>query len=303
MAAISEQAEETARAGLGHRGPRGRAPGALAAGAALGVIAAAMAGVLGAAPATATEKAASPPAGVPAEVRVGITPNYPPLAFKEYGAIAGIEPDLAGQLAQMLGVRFTLVEVPWDELVEALAERKVDVVMSGVSITERRKKLVGFTQPYLEIGQMALIRKADMTRLSDPGAMNRKGVRVGVERLTTGARWARDQLDQATIVEVDSIDAGVRALRDGKIDYFVHDAPTVWRVSGRFDDADDQLIGLYRPLTQEQLAWAVRKEDAATLGAALNLALAQLVAEGKLQPILDRWITVKKVSREIAPAR
>src|SRR5581483_12284366 len=191
---------------------------------------------------------------------------------------------------------------PWDELLDALEGREVDVIMSGVSVTERRKKRVHFTQSYLETGQMALIRKDDLTKLSPPDAMNQKGVKVGVERLTTGAKYAREKLESATIVEYDSIDAGLEALRGKQIDYFIHDAPTVWRVSGHFDAADDQLTGLYRPLTHEEIAWAVRKDDASTLGAALDGALDKLRTNGSLAKVLDRWITVRKVTKEIAPA-
>ena len=241
------------------------------------------------------------PYKLPAVLRVGITPNYPPIAFESDGKIQGIEPDLAAALAKELGVKFELQATPWDELRDALLDHRIDVVMSGVSITESRLKVVSFTNPYARVGQMALIRKADMAKRSNPEAMNQKGTRVGVERLTTGARYARETLDQATVVEFGSIDAGISALRDGKIDYFVHDAPTIWRVSGRFDEADDDLVGLYRMLTDEQVAWAVRKEDASTLGAALNGALAKLEAAGTVHAILDRWVTVRKVTREMAP--
>lgn len=239
---------------------------------------------------------------LPAEIRVGITPNYPPLAFERDGRIVGVEPDLADAVAKVLGVKLTLVEIPWDELAQALAAKEIDVVMSGVSVTERRKQLASFTRPYLEIGQMVLIRKQDLGKRSAPEAIREKGARVGVERLTTGARYARENLAQATVVEFDSIDAGLEALREGRIDFFIHDAPTVWRLTGRFTDADEELVGLYRPLTREEIAWAVRKDEAATLGAALDGALAKLQADGRVQAILDRWITVRKVTKEIAPA-
>jgi polar amino acid transport system substrate-binding protein len=240
---------------------------------------------------------------LPPEVRVGTTPNYPPIAFERDGKIVGIEADFAAELAKILGVKFTLVAIPWDELSAALAGKEIDVVMAGVSITPRRKNLVHFTAPYLKVGQMALIRKEDLARLSPPDAMNKKGMRVGAVRLTTGARYAREHLEQATIVEFDSSNDGLEALREEKIDYFIHDAPTVWRVTGRFDEADEALIGIYRPLTDEELAWGVRKEDADTLGKALDGALAKLQESGTAQAILDRWIPVRKVSKTAPPPR
>src|SRR4051812_42117739 len=77
----------------------------------------------------------------PAPLRVGIAPNYPPLAFKEDGQLSGIEVDFAKRLGAALGRPVVLVETPWEDLPKALLEDKtIDVVMSGTSITEKRKE-------------------------------------------------------------------------------------------------------------------------------------------------------------------
>jgi ABC-type amino acid transport substrate-binding protein len=86
----------------------------------------------------------------------------------------------------------------------------------------------------------------------------------------------------------------VQALRDKRIDYFVHDAPTIWRIVGGLLSTETELTGLYRPLTEEYLAWAVRKDDAA-LADQLNTALAQWRAEGRLDVVLDSWIRVRRI--------
>jgi len=246
----------------------------------------------------ADEKAAAPTTiKPPAELRVGISTNYPPIAFEEKGKVLGVEADLARMLGEQLPTKIEFVQLEWDELWPALRDKKIDVVMSGVSITQRRSERVSFTEPYLTVGQMALVRKANMGTLSEPGAMNQPGRKVGVEKSTTGEAYARHHLDKATIVTFDSIDLGLSALRDGKIDYFIHDAPTIWRVVGRPPKEDPELVGIYRPLTDEDLAWAVRKDDAATLGALLDEKLAQWKKNGELQAVIDRWIPVTKISK------
>jgi polar amino acid transport system substrate-binding protein len=287
------------------RGPRPRKLGLLTAVIGLAVLGAALDGppaeAIEPAP-TVTAAAAAPSAsGVPSPLRVGITPNYPPIAFERDGTIVGIEPDLAAEVGKRLGVEAKLVPTAWDDLASALDGNEIDVVMSGVSVTDRRKRFVHFTDSYLKVGQMVLIRHEDQTKLSKPEAMNEKGARVGVERLTTGARYARDDLNRATIVEFDSVDAGIEALREKQVDFFIHDAPTVWRVTGRYPHADPALVGLYRPLTNEEIAWAVRKQDADTLGNALDRVLADMQSDGKVQEILDRWIPVRKVTKSATP--
>ena len=148
---------------------------------------------------------------------------------------------------------------------------------------------------------MALVRSAERGALSEPSALRAAGVRVGFERGTTGEQFVRDELSRATAVPYGSIDAGVRGLRAGEIDCFVHDAPTVWRVVGRSGAEDAELSGLYRPLTEEWLAWAVRESDAATLGTALNGALEHWEETGLLEELLYTWIPVRRVSVAVDP--
>lgn len=241
----------------------------------------------------ATSSAITPPA----ELRIGISPNYPPIAFEENGKIVGVEADLAAKLGKELPTKVTLVKTEWDELWPALRDGKVDVVMSGVSITERRSEKVRFTDPYLRVGQMALVRKKDMAKLNEPTAMNSAKRKVGVEKNTTGEAYAHRHLDKATIVSFDSVDQGVAAVRAGEVDVFIHDAPTVWRVVGRPPHEDPELIGIYKPLTDEYLAWAVRKDDAPTLGALLDGKIDEWTKNGELQAVIDRWIPVTKISK------
>ncbi|MBM4265974.1 MAG: amino acid ABC transporter substrate-binding protein [Deltaproteobacteria bacterium] len=253
-----------------------------------------------AATARAAEAAADPSAGGSGAVqplRVGLSPGYPPLAFEKNGKPAGIEVDLSQLLATELGITLQVFPMPFDKLIPTLTSGKVDVIMSGLSVTKERSKKVLFTRPFLRVGQMALVRADDVKRASDPAAMDVSGSEVGVKKGTTGEGWAGRNLKVAKIVPFPTVEEGTAALRAGKIDYFVHDAPTVWRLTGRFDDRDEALAGIYRPLTEEHLAWAVRRDaQGEALAERLNAALARLEASGKLQEVLDRWIPVTKVT-------
>src|SRR5215468_3659337 len=90
-------------------------------------------------------------------LRAGIAPIYPPLAFKKAGQITGIEPQFAQLLGPALGAQVTVVETPWEDLIPALRDRRIDIIMSGMSITDARKQLVSFAHPYLRVGQMMLV--------------------------------------------------------------------------------------------------------------------------------------------------
>lgn len=235
----------------------------------------------------------------PPPLRVGIAPNYPPLAFKEDGKLEGIEVDFASRLGPALGREVVLVETPWDDLGKALLEDKtIDLVMSGMSITEKRKEKVDFTDPYLNVGQMVLIRDADYTRLRNAKALDKASVRVGFISNTTSEHYVRQHLSHATLEGFPDTDAGVAALRNKQIDAFIADATAVWRITGGFLSKEAQLRGLYAPLTHEQLAWAVRKDDH-KLRTQLNAVLKKWKHDGTLDDVLDDWITVKKKTIEV----
>lgn len=236
-----------------------------------------------------------------APLRVGIAPNYPPLAFKEDGQLQGIEVDFANRLGKALNRPVVLVETPWDNLSKALVEDKtIDVVMSGTSVTERRKERVDFADSYLDVGQMVLIRSDDYPRLRDAASLDQPELRVGYISNTTSQAYAKDHLKKAKLEGFPDADAGVAALRANKIDAFVSDAPAVWRVTGGLLSKETQLRGLYTPLTKEELAWAVRKGDDG-LRAQLNAVLAQWKKDGTLDDVIDDWITVKRTTIEVKP--
>jgi polar amino acid transport system substrate-binding protein len=147
----------------------------------------------------------------------------------------------------------------------------------------------------MQIGQMALVRKAEITELGSEQSLYFTSGRVGFVRGTTGETFVRGSLRLARLVPVDSPEQGVEWLSAGKIDVFVHDAPTIWRISssGRYPG----LAGLYWPLTQEDLAWAVKRGNqdlAQEVGAVLTL----WKQTGRLQLVLNRWM---KTRMEYAP--
>ena len=131
--------------------------------------------------------------------------------------------------------------------------------MSGMSVTPRRSELVSFATPYLQVGQMAIVRSADESRFLSTDAYDQDGVRIGFERTTTGSKYVLETMKSAKPVEYASKEDGLEALRTSKIDIFIHDAPFIWRTTGSPLAPSTGLSGRYTPLTEEYLAWAVRK--------------------------------------------
>jgi polar amino acid transport system substrate-binding protein len=147
---------------------------------------------------------------------------------------------------------------------------------------------------------MVLIRNADYPKLRDAKMLDEPNIRVGYVSNTTSQTYARKHLSHAKLEGFVDTDAGVAALRKDQIDAFITDATTVWRVTGGLLSKETELRGLYKPLTHEQLAWAVRKGDD-KLRRQLNAVLAKWKKDGTLDDVLDDWITVKKTTIEVVP--
>jgi len=227
-------------------------------------------------------------------LRIGISPDYPPIAFKKDLTLRGMEVDFAQEVGKELGKKLQIVELKWDELIPALQAGKIDVIMSGMSITPERETLVSFTLPYLEVGQMILIRRNDATRFYSLHALDRLGVIVGVENSTTGAEFAAEEITHADVRGFSNVETAIEVLREGEIDAFIHDAPTIWRYG--FDPSQREFLGLYTPLTREFLAWAVRKDDASLKGQ-LDATIVGMKRDGRLDRICNHWIPVRVESQ------
>ncbi len=222
-------------------------------------------------------------------LRVGVSADYPPMAFMEEGRIVGIEADNAKAVGGIASKEMTLVNMPFNKLIPALEAGEIDVIMSAMSVTPEREKQVLFTDAFMEVGQMAIIRTDKAAQFAQPRSVYRDGVRVGVEPGTTGAQFVERDLPGAQVKTFTDSSAAFAALRSGDIDVYIHDAPTSWQLARSMQNND--LISLYKPLTHEKLAWAVRKDDV-RLAAMLNDALKTMKGNGTLRYILNRWIPV-----------
>jgi polar amino acid transport system substrate-binding protein len=148
---------------------------------------------------------------------------------------------------------------------------------------------VAFAEAYMHIGQMAIVRTTDAVKFSDPRALSQDGVRIAVEPGTTGEYFAVNHFGRALIQNFPDAERAFTALRSGVSDVYIHDAPTSWRLAT--STADQDLFSLYRPMTREGLAWAVRMDNKPLLKQ-LNAALLDMRASGRLQEIQNAWVPV-----------
>ncbi len=223
----------------------------------------------------------------PSILRVGVTPDAQPVIYKQGGQILGIEADFARKLGAALGRQVIFVEVPWDKQLDYLEQNRTDLVMSGMTITQARNIRVNFSTPYLQSGLTGLFRRNNCDPSGLPGStILNQTKRVGFLKNTTGELFSMQRFPRAEKVALSSVDAAVAALKSGKIDMFVHDAPVVWWLFAR-NEAD--LVAFPDVLNVEPLAWAVGKHNMALLDQ-VNAQLAQWDKDGTSAAIVGNWL-------------
>jgi polar amino acid transport system substrate-binding protein len=109
-----------------------------------------------------------------------------------------------------------------------------------------------------------------------------------VVRATTGESFVKKHLERARrIVPYDSAGEAVKALVNRQIDVVIHDAPMIIMLAA--ENETKSLVPIPSLLTEEYLAWGIRKDDVQLLKAANSLVSA-MKADGRLHTIVNRWI-------------
>ncbi|MCB1693281.1 MAG: transporter substrate-binding domain-containing protein [Pseudomonadales bacterium] len=229
----------------------------------------------------------------PRPLRVGVSIDFEPMAFIVSDEVQGIEVDFARMLAARIDRPLEIKIYAFKDLIDALESGEIDIIMSGMSITDERKERVRFSEPYMDIGQMAIVRTEDASKFGQPNALNTDGLKVGVHQGTTGEAYVLDNLPHANMIAYEGVEQGLAALRNGDVDVFIHDSTTSWQLSRSF--VNDNLMSLNRFLTKESIAWAVRKDDPELL-TTVNLILKDMKAQGQVSDVINRWLPVIPVT-------
>ncbi len=223
-------------------------------------------------------------------LRVGVTSTYPPVIFKQGGEFVGVEADLARLLADELGMEPVFVELRWERLIPTLMEGEIDIIMSGMSVTNARKARIQFTDPYLKSGLVAMVRSDEGDQWDSPEKIMETSSRVGMVEGATGEAFVRKHFPNADKNPYMNAKTGASGLKRKAIDVFVHDvASVIWLVS----ENETIFKGVWQFLTEEELAWGVRRDDT-ELCARVNEILATWKQDGSLDRVFDKWLPYKK---------
>ncbi|GAF77641.1 basic amino acid ABC transporter substrate-binding protein [Candidatus Atribacteria bacterium 1244-E10-H5-B2] len=220
----------------------------------------------------------------------GIDADYPPFAYiDEKGNPAGFDVECLNWIAQEMGFEVKHQPTAWDGIVSSLLAKKIDMVYSGMSITEERKTKVDFTIPYWEINQALCVREdSDLNIIA---ALCGKYT-VGSQRGCTAAEWIEEHLVKTGILAKDNLklyegfSLAVKDLLNGRIDSAMMDDVMVEDAIRKGQAV--KIVGIIK--TGEAYGIAVRKEDK-ELKALLNEGIAKLEKSTKWDELIIKYFS------------
>ena len=220
-------------------------------------------------------------------LRVGMEPGYMPFELvNQKGEIIGFDVDMAKRMAKALGVKLELVSTAWDGIIPSLITGKFDVIMSGMTVTEERSQTVDFANPYIIIGQTALIRKDLAKKIKSYKDLNTAEYKISSKLGTTGEFAAKEKIPKAQYFSYETEHEALMELVNGKIDAFIYDAP--YNAVAFAEKGQGKLVFLDKPFTDEPLGWAVRKGNPKFV-AWLNEFLAKSKQDGSYTKVYNKW--------------
>ena len=157
-----------------------------------------------------------------ADLQVAIDPTYEPFTYKTpEGKPAGFDVDIANAVCAEIKRNCVFVEQVWDSMIPGLQARKYDVIVSSLSITEERKRVIDFSDRYYKTPSAIVVKKG--TESSAPASL--KGKRIGVLKGSTQEKWAMGELKPAgvNVIPYEAQDQVYLDINAGRLDGTVAD--------------------------------------------------------------------------------
>ncbi|WP_294848176.1 ABC transporter substrate-binding protein [uncultured Eubacterium sp.] len=209
--------------------------------------------------------------------------EFPPYEYKEGDKVVGIDAEVAQAIADKLGMKLEIVDTKFDAIIPGVQSGKYDMGMAGMTVTPEREQSVAFSDSYATGIQSIIVKQGSAIKSVDDLSEKTK---IGVQLGTTGDIYAKDDFGDEAVQEYDKGADAVQALLAGKIDCVIIDNEP----AKSFVAANEGLEILKTSYAEEDYAICFKKDNT-ELQKKVNDALKELIADGTLQKIVNKYIT------------
>lgn len=221
-------------------------------------------------------------------LKVGSDTTSPPMESVDpaSGQIVGFDVDVVNAICAKINCQAEFVTTGWDGIFAALDQGSFDLVASGVSITDERKKAMDFSDPYIVNSQAVLMRVADQGISLDD--FKSQGKKLSAQANTTDAQVAEGIVGKENVAAYDSFSASVIALKNKDVDGVVINGANAAAYEREFAG---ELVVAIKDLQSDPLGLVFRKDDANI--AAFNEGLKAIKDDGTLDQLIGKYWGLK----------
>lgn len=240
------------------------------------------------------EGGATPGAGATAPeledgtLQVGSDIAYAPIEFYEEGTQnpVGLDVDIAKALAKELGVKVEFMNTGFDGLIGALQAKRFDIIMSSMTVTEKRQEEIDFI-PYFTAGTGILVQAGNPKGIQSLADLCGKSVAVQLGTIQVDQLDAQNEqcAEKISITTFDQNPLAVEQLRLGRADAVTADYPVAAN-DARLSEGALEIAG---PQFEAAPYGIGLRKDATELNAALTKALQAIMDNGEYDKILADW--------------
>jgi polar amino acid transport system substrate-binding protein len=219
--------------------------------------------------------------------RVAMDPSFPPFESIDpsTGQPVGLDVDLVNAIAARWGVRAQIVSLGFDELVDAVAARRVDSAVSALPVFDWRTREVGFSSPYIDAGIVLAVPRGSPVRGPEDVAGGRVAAEWGSEGDAQARELQRRLEGKLELVLRESADAAMEAAAGGEADAAVTDAISL----ALFNRGGGDLVAVGEPLRSDPYVVVVPAGSPLLL-ADVNRVLAAMESDGTLAALRAKWL-------------
>lgn len=212
---------------------------------------------------------------------------FEPYEYYEGDEIVGIDAEVGKAIADKLGMDFEISDVDFDAIIPNVQSGKASMGMAGMTVTPDREKNVSFTRSYAKGIQVVIVPEDSEIASIDDMA----GKMIGVQQGTTGDIYCSDTVEnggfgEENVTRYNKGSDAVMALLSGKVDCVVIDNEP----AKSFVAANEGLKILETAYTEEEYAICIAKDNEELLEK-VDTALGELIDDGTVQKIIDKYIT------------
>ncbi|HBM79984.1 MAG TPA: amino acid ABC transporter substrate-binding protein [Clostridiaceae bacterium] len=216
------------------------------------------------------------------EIKIGVDDTYPPMEYRdESNALVGFDVDFGEAVGKKLGVKIKWVPTAWDGIIPSLKTGKFDIILSSLSITDERKKEIGFSEPYILGGPVIITLKGDE---SVKASEDLKGKIIGCQLGTTAEDAVKSIDGIKELKKYNKITEALQDLSAKRIEAVVADD----QVGRYYISLDPQKFIVSGKMKEEPFGLGFRKGDTALIEA-VQKAIDELKSEGTLSKISMKW--------------